>query len=326
IGKARRQEPDAVAQHARSRGDWHVSGAAKRCVGFEARHNPAAGPIEFGPPTVIVIAEVEYVAGAGLDRYFLGDDDVVDVGRAHHVVDWARKLRIIDDMSFGAAHFGGKTRPFRPDAGKMKAGRVNQADHFAHVAPELATGHAEHVFEQAGKHQRTASSIGIRKGGARRHPPADVIKSPLMARHRGFNGAKRIGPCQLTEQKRNELMSRLELANEFIRPVFLHKTIENRPRNQFQDVMQDAILMPHGVDPFRVQMIRNQLEASRINVVHSIKHEPYRTAVALCRASTSFRAASKTWIAGTRPGHDEREVQLESQAPSGELTKFDSRM
>src|SRR5262249_53126195 len=225
-----------------------------------------------------------------------------------------------DDMSFGAAHFGGKTRPFRPDAGKMKAGRVNQADHFAHVAPELATGHAEHVFEQAGKHQRTASSIGIRKGGARRHPPADVIKSPLMARHRGFNGAKRIGPCQLTEQKRNELMSRLELANEFIRPVFLHKTIENRPRNQFQDVMQDAILMPHGVDPFRVQMIRNQLEASRINVVHSIKHEPYRTAVASCRASTSvFDATSKTWMAGTsqdKPGHDAEGFEPYSSGPT----------
>src|SRR6266436_7563340 len=38
-------------------------------------------------------------------------------------------------------------------------------------------------------------------------------------------------------------------------------------------------------------MIRNQLESSRINAVHSFKHKPCRTAVRLSRASTSFLQA-----------------------------------
>jgi len=63
----------------------------------------------------------------------------------------------------------------------------------------------------------------------------------------------------------------------------------------------------HGLDPFRVQMIRNQLEPNRINAVHLLKHKPCRTLVALCRASTSLRHLSKkTWMAGTKPGHDEK--------------------
>jgi hypothetical protein len=42
--------------------------------------------------------------------------------------------------------------------------------------------------------------------------------------------------------------------------------------------------MPHGVGPFRVQMIRNQLETSRINAVYLCKHASCQTAVDLIRA------------------------------------------
>jgi hypothetical protein len=59
-------------------------------------------------------------------------------------------------------------------------------------------------------------------------------------------------------------------------------------------------LMLHGVDPFRVQMIRNQLETSRINTVHFFKHRPCQTLVGLSRAST-FLEAAQTWMAGTSP-------------------------
>jgi hypothetical protein len=39
----------------------------------------------------------------------------------------------------------------------------------------------------------------------------------------------------------------------------------------------------HGFDPFRVQMIRNQLELNRINAVHLFKHKPCRTLVGQAR-------------------------------------------
>ncbi|MGH6678836.1 MAG: hypothetical protein ACREDL_07870, partial [Bradyrhizobium sp.] len=79
-------------------------------------------------------------------------------------------------------------------------------------------------------------------------------------------------------------MAGLEPAHQFVRAMFLHKAVENRPRNKFHDVMEDAILMPHGAPLFRVQLIRKQLESSRINAVHSIKHKTYRTVVAQGRA------------------------------------------
>ena len=49
------------------------------------------------------------------------------------------------------------------------------------------------------------------------------------------------------------------------------------------DQAQQQVML-HGVDPFRVQVIRNQLEASRINAVHFFKHRPCQTLVGQARA------------------------------------------
>ena len=49
---------------------------------LEAGDDPAAGGVELGPPGIIVVAEVEDIGGARLDRHLLGHGDVVDVGRA----------------------------------------------------------------------------------------------------------------------------------------------------------------------------------------------------------------------------------------------------
>src|SRR6185437_15585134 len=67
--------------------------------------------------------------------------------------------------------------------------------------------------------------------------------------------------------------------------------------------MQNDILVTHGVDPLAVQMIRNPLNSSRINVVHFLKQKSCRTAVGLTRPSTSLdRPERKTWMPGTSPG------------------------
>jgi len=54
----------------------------------------------------------------------------------------------------------------------------------------------------------------------------------------------------LAEQKGDELVAGLELAHQFIAPVLFHKPIENSPRNKFENIAKDAILLVHGVDPF----------------------------------------------------------------------------
>jgi hypothetical protein len=52
--------------------------------------------------------------------------------------------------------------------------------------------------------------------------------------------------------------------------------------------MKNDILVPHGLDPLRVQMIRNQLNRSRINAVHFLKQKSCRTPVGLVPAIYVF--------------------------------------
>jgi hypothetical protein len=82
-----------------------------------------------------------------------------------------------------------------------------------------------------------------------RNAAADVIKPRLVARHRGFDLAQRTGAGQLAVQQRNQLVTGLELAYQFVAAVLVHKPIEHGPRNQFEQFVENAMLMPHGVDP-----------------------------------------------------------------------------
>ena len=54
----------------------------ERRVLLEAGDDAAAGLVELRPPAIIVVAEVEDIGGARLDRHRLGGGDVVDAGRA----------------------------------------------------------------------------------------------------------------------------------------------------------------------------------------------------------------------------------------------------
>jgi hypothetical protein len=118
-----------------------------------------------------------------------------------------------------------------------------------------------------------AAAVGIREGRARRSYAARVIKPPLMARHRRFDIAQRSGPRQLAMQQRQQLALGRETARQFAGPVILHKPIELRPRNEFQNVAkdsigaQDSIGIRHGADPFHIQLSRKPLDTMRINAV-----------------------------------------------------------
>jgi protein-S-isoprenylcysteine O-methyltransferase Ste14 len=112
-------------------------------------------------------------------------------------------------------------------------------------------------------------------------------------------------------------------------PIVLDQPIESRPRNQFEHVVENAIGVAHGVDPFRVQVSRETLETIRINVVRRFKQNLCRTAVGLTRPS---RLAHEIGDAGSiadvfrrrrldgrvKPGHDHDGQNLSSQSNPGE--------
>ena len=79
--------------------------------------------------------------------------------------------------------------------------------------------------------------------------------------------------------------------------MLLDKPIESRPRNVLQKPMKNDILLPHGVDPSSVQLIRNLLNSSRINAVHPFKHNPCRTAVGTARARACAQVAGRHMLA-----------------------------
>ena len=57
--------------------------------------------------------------------------------------------------------------------------------------------------------------------------------------------------------------------------VLLHKLLEPRPWNLLQQLMQDAIVMPHGVVLFGVQNVAKRLETRRIKAMHPVhKNKP----------------------------------------------------
>ena len=108
-----------------------------------------------------------------------------------------------------------------------------------------------------------------------------------------FNLAQTPCAAKLPIQHRDQMGLGLYDTAIPVRLVLIHKPIEGRPRNMLQKPMKNDILMLHGVDPFCVQMIRNQLETSRINAVRLFKHEPCRTLVDLIRASIKTKVFCK---------------------------------
>jgi hypothetical protein len=94
-----------------------------------------------------------------------------------------------------------------------------------------------------------------------------------MTRYRLGNLAQRRAAAQLAKQHRRELMPGRELANPVVRPVMRRQFVETHPRSQSQDVVEDAIDMPHDVGPFRVPMSRQIPDTTRINVVRPFKNK-----------------------------------------------------
>ena len=111
-----------------------------------------------------------------------------------------------------------------------------------------------------------------------------MIKLAGVASQVRFDLAQPARAAKLTKQHRDQMCLGLNGAFVPVGIVLFHKPVERRPRNLLQKFIKNDILLPHGVDPLRVQMIRNQLNLSRINAVHFLKQKSCRTPAAQGRA------------------------------------------
>jgi hypothetical protein len=54
----------------------------------------------------------------------------------------------------------------------------------------------------------------------------------------------------LRKQKRAQVLARGETARPLVGPELIHHPVESRPGNPFQEIVKDAIPVPHGFGPF----------------------------------------------------------------------------
>ena len=71
-----------------------------------------------------------------------------------------------------------------------------------------------------------------------------------MARHRRLDLAQGARAAQLGEPKRCQMLARGEAARSLVAPSLPNQLGKGRPGNPFQNIVEDAIPVQYGFDPF----------------------------------------------------------------------------
>src|SRR5271157_1861848 len=202
------------------------------------------------PPAIIVITEVENVGCARLNRHLLRCRDIIYVRRGDHQIEWLIGIRIVDDVRFGAANSRRKRRPVAAQAAQLYAGRIDQTHTIADFPPISSLQLSHQRREQSCEHFGGPQSIAGRERRPRYGAAPKMIKLVGMALQARFDLAQTSCAEKLGVQHRDQM--RLGLQNSVIPIgiVLLHKMIESRPRDEFQNRMKDDILVSHGLGPF----------------------------------------------------------------------------
>lgn len=101
LGLPCRQQSDAVGKHRRALRHLVLGRHQQRCIGLQTGDEAASRGMEFSPPAIVVVAEVEDIGRTGSDRHGFGDGDVVDIGRGQFGEARALAVWVIDNMQLG---------------------------------------------------------------------------------------------------------------------------------------------------------------------------------------------------------------------------------
>ena len=197
---ALRQQADAVREDAGVDGalrERQFGGDGQAGVGLEAGDQAAAGPVHGGPPAVIVVAQIEDIGGAGLDRHGLGRGDVVDLGGGHGGIDRPVGIGIVDHVQLGACGGGGKAGPLGAQPAEPQPGGIDQIGGFAQRPAQAALRLRHHQREQLGEQRAGAGGIGVGQARARHRPPTDVVEPRRVALQPAHDVAQALRAGQL---------------------------------------------------------------------------------------------------------------------------------
>ena len=221
----------------------------ERRVGLEAGDDPAADGVEFGPPGIIVIAEIEDIGGARLDRHLLGCGDVVDLGRGDCGIDRTVGIGVVNHVHFGTTDPGREPRPVSAALVQARARGIDQIGGLGKLAAKPAMGLLHHHRQQIGEHGDRSLRVRIREGRAPNRLRPDMVEPQRMARKSCHDLAQARRARKLAIEQRHQLAFGRQSAHPRIGFMVIHKPIEPMPRNVLQKSVEYAILMPHGLIP-----------------------------------------------------------------------------
>ena len=275
---------DAVREDGRARSYGALGDNRERRVDLQSCDEAASGNVEFGPPSVVVIGQIEDVSCPRSDRHGLGGGDVVDIGRGHCGVAWTRTVGVIDNVQLGPAHAGGKLRPIGTQSAQSKARGIDQIHGICNLAPKRTLAARHQLSQKANEHGARALGVGVCQRGARHLARADVIEPRRVALEAGFDRPQARCARKLRIQHRDKLVLRRQSPNLLVGLPLVHKPIEHRPRRKLQDRVKYCIVVAHGVGSFLCRERRQNVKTQK-NPRHApCPQKTNRTAVRLSRA------------------------------------------
>ena len=240
---------DLVGEDHAARGYNQFFDHRQRGIGFEASDDPALCRVELGPPGIVIIAQIENVGGAGLDRHRLGGGDVVDPRRGDRGIDRPVGIGIVNDVQLGAAHALGKPCPIAAARVEPQTRRIDQIGGLGQATAQSTMGAADHQTQQRGEEFGRPVVVGVRQGRTPRQFGAQMVEPRPMALNPADNLTQARRASKLPVQHGQKLTFRRQPANPSIGPVLDHQCVELLPRDVLQQLMKNAIVMAHGTDP-----------------------------------------------------------------------------
>jgi hypothetical protein len=153
--------------------------------------------------------------------------------------------------------------------GQTDAARIDEVDGLARGTAQTGAGLRGEHGEQVGKQLCRALGVGVGQRRAGRCRGAEMIEPVLMAGHGLLDLPQALGARKLRIDERNQLAPRRQSAHARVGAVLIHKAVEQTPRHELQQLMQQAIVMPHGAEPFLCPSCRQALE-SQLNQRHAL--------------------------------------------------------
>src|SRR3974377_2194523 len=148
-------------------------------------------------------------------------------------------------------------------------------------------GAADYQTQQRSEEFGRPVAVGVRQGRTPRQCGAKMIEPRPVALDPADDLTQARPSGKPPVQHPQKLTSGRQPAHPRVGPVLLHQRIELLPREVLQQLMKNAIVMAHGIDPPLVSgSFPNNPRPIGINAVRYVQQKTYRTAVGSSRPST----------------------------------------